>query len=112
MSYSREVGLTSVTIVFHTSGLFDCGNSPNAQKSFLPLACGEGPQNICFRREEHSPPFARLLIERLIYMTTYEWQTEEAEEPMVDYPTTVDLWQVERLLNDLLAEMHEHPSEN
>ena len=45
-------------------------------------------------------------------MTTQEWQTEEAVEPMVDYPTTVDLWQVERLLNDLLAEMHEHPSEN
>ena len=45
-------------------------------------------------------------------MTTYEWQTEEAEEPMVDYPATVDLWQVERLLNDLLAEMQELPKEN
>ena len=45
-------------------------------------------------------------------MTTHEWQTEEAEEPMVDYPATVDLWQVERLLNDLLAEMRELPKEN
>ena len=45
-------------------------------------------------------------------MTTYEWQAEEAEEPMVDYPATVELWQVERLLNDLLAEMRELPNEN
>lgn len=47
-----------------------------------------------------------------MHMMTQEWQTEEAEEPMVDYPATVDLWQVERLLNDLLAEMHELPKEN
>ncbi len=45
-------------------------------------------------------------------MTTQEWQTEEAEELLVDYPTTVDLWQVERLLNDLLAEMQESPKES
>ena len=47
-----------------------------------------------------------------MHMMTQEWQTEEAEEPMVDYPATVDLWQVERLLNDLLAEIHELPKEN
>ena len=42
-------------------------------------------------------------------MTTQEWQTEEAEEPMVVYSATADLWQVERLLKDLLAEIQEIP---
>lgn len=40
-------------------------------------------------------------------MLTEEWLTEEAEDQMVDYPAAVDLWQVEQLLTELLAETKE-----
>ncbi len=37
-------------------------------------------------------------------MLTEEWLTEEAEDQVVGYPAAVDLWQVEQLLTELLAE--------
>lgn len=40
-------------------------------------------------------------------MLTQEWLIEEAEDQPVDYPAAVDLWQVEQLLNELLAETKE-----
>lgn len=40
-------------------------------------------------------------------MLTEVWLTEEAEDRMVEYPANADLWQVEQLLTELLAESKE-----
>jgi hypothetical protein len=40
-------------------------------------------------------------------MLTEEWLTEEAEDQTVEYPAAADLWQVEQLLTELLAENEE-----
>jgi hypothetical protein len=46
-------------------------------------------------------------------MLIQEWQADIAEEDQTtEYPVAVDLWQVEQLLNDLLAETHAAQASN